>query len=484
MADVLFTAEVVVPAPRSAAFASFGGGPQASWFFDAVVDDLRPGALVRLSLPMGSTGIAVDGTARVQRIVPGQRIVLLHEAPWRGRVVIEFEPDDAGTRVRLVTSVSDTSLAPLARMLGADLDLVEDPDEDVVRIGLLTSYSGSAGVFGRAVENCARLAVNEINSENGANGVPLRLVVGDDATNPDTGLRELKRMHLRHHVDMVIAVHTSATLDAVRPYARRVGLPYFYTPVNEGGKPAGRLFRWGEVPDEQLRQAVPAMMREHGSRGWYVIGNDYVWPRAVGACARRTVEAEGGRLLGERYVPLSTRAFDETLEAIEASGAELVVNSLVGGDAAAFERQLYAAGMRQRVRSFGALLDEATREHIGDEAARGMWSVLGYFMDLPTRENRLFLDRYRAAYGPYAPPVSSVTESVYEGIHLFARAAAAAGTIEPTSLVGALPGISFTGPRGEVTVTGDGRLRQPLYLAEAVFGGFRIRAEQGLAGIG
>jgi branched-chain amino acid transport system substrate-binding protein len=32
-------------------------------------------------------------------------------------------------------------------------------------------------------------------------------------------------------------------------------------------------------------------------------------------------------------------------------------------------------------------------------------------------------------------------------------------------------------------VTPSGRLRQPLYLAEAVDGGFRIRAEQGLAGV-
>ncbi|AHH99837.1 ABC transporter substrate-binding protein [Kutzneria albida] len=483
MSDILFTSEVVIPAPREAAFSSFGTGPWAGWFFNAQFDHLRPGALVRLALPMGAARAAVEGTARVQRVIPGQRIVLLHETPWRGRVVLDFAPDDGGTRVRLVTSVEHSSLAPLARMLGADLDQVDDPDEDVVRIGLLTSYSGSAGVFGRAVENCARLAVDEINAERGVNGTPLRLVVGDDATEPSTGLRELRRMHLRHHVDMVIAVHTSATLDAVRPYARRVGLPYFYTPVNEGGRHAGRLFRWGEVPEDQLRKAVPAMMREHSSRGWYVVGNDYSWPRAVGACARRTVLAEGGRLLGERYVPLSSRDFSPVLEEIERSGAELVVNSLVGGDAAAFERQLYAAGLRQRVRSIGTLLDEATREHIGDEAAAGMWTVLGYFMDLPTEENREFLRRYRAAYGDYAPPVSSVTESVYEGIHLYARAARAAGTIEPASLLGALPGVSFDGPRGRVTVTGDGRLRQTLYLAEAVTGGFRIRGEQGLVNI-
>jgi branched-chain amino acid transport system substrate-binding protein len=479
MADVLFTAEVTVPASREAVYASFGGGRWADWIFDAHTDELRPGRFVKVAFPVA--GVPLAGVARVHRVLPDQRIVLRVETPWHGRVIIDFEPDGANTRVRVVTSVEDGSIAPLARLLGGDL--ADDPDEQVVRIGLLTSYSGSAGVFGPAVENCARLAVNEINAENGVNGLPLRLIVADDATSPTTGLRELKRLHLRHHVDMVIAVHTSATLDAVRPYARRVDLPYFYTPVNEGGKPSGRLFRWGEVPDDQLRQAVPAMMREHGGKGWYVVGNDYVWPRAVGACARGTVEAEGGRMLGERYVPLSTTDFDEVLESIEETGAELVVNSLVGGDAAAFERQLHAAGLRRQVRSFGALLDEATRDHIGDEAAEGMWSVLGYFMDLPTPENQEFLRRYRAAFGPAAPPVSSVTESVYEGIHLYARAAKAAGAIEPASLVGALPGVGFTGPRGEVTVTPSGRLRQPLYLAEAVAGGFRIRAEQGLAGI-
>ena len=479
MADILFTAEVTVPATREAAYASFGGGRWADWTFDASTDDLRPGRTVRVAFPIG--GVLLAGVARVHRVIPAQRIVLRHESPWRGRVIIDFEPDGPDTRVRLVTSVEDGSIAPLARLLGGDL--ADDPDEPVVRIGLLTSYRGSAGVFGPAVENCARLAVDEINADNGVHGRPLRLITADDATSPATGLAELKRLHLRHHVDMVIAVHTSATLDAVRPYAKRVGLPYFYTPVNEGGKPSGRLFRWGEVPGEQLGRAVPAMMREHGGKGWYVIGNDYVWPRAVGACARRIVEDEGGRLLGERYVPLSTTDFDEVLESIEESGAELVVNSLVGGDAAAFERQLHAAGLRRRVRSFGALLDEATRDHIGDEAAEGMWSVLGYFMDLPTPENRDFIGRYRARFGAAAPPVSSVTESVYEGIHLYARAAEAAGTIEPTSLVGALPGVSFTGPRGAVTVTPAGRLRQPLYLAEAVTGGFRIRAQQGLAGI-
>ncbi|WP_052395893.1 hypothetical protein [Kutzneria sp. 744] len=59
----------------------------------------------------------------------------------------------------------DGSIAPAGPPVGSDL--ADDPDEPVVRIGLLTSYSGSAGVFGPAVENCARLAVDEINAENG-----------------------------------------------------------------------------------------------------------------------------------------------------------------------------------------------------------------------------------------------------------------------------------------------------------------------------
>lgn len=115
-------------------------------------------------------------------------------------------------------------------------------------------------------------------------------------------------------------------------------------------------------------------MRETGASGWFVIGNDYCWPRFVGGLASRIIRSAGGTVLGQRYDPLGQESFDALIESIDRSHAELVVSALVGRDAVAFERAFYAAGIRARTRTIAVLMDENIREHIGDEAATGIWS--------------------------------------------------------------------------------------------------------------
>ena len=49
-----------------------------------------------------------------------------------------------------------------------------------------------------------------------------------------------------------------------------------------------------------------------------------------------------------------------------------------------------------------------------------MSGVSGYFEQLPDAANAAFLRRYRRTFGAFAPPVSSISESVYEAVHLYA----------------------------------------------------------------
>ena len=100
------------------------------------------------------------------------------------------------------------------------------------------------------------------------------------------------------------------------------------------------------------------------------------------------------------------------------------------------------------------MLDESTRERVGDRAAAGLWTAFGYYQQLPTAENRAFLARYRNTFGPWAPPVSTLSESIYSALHLYGtavRRAAAAGRRRWPH-----------------------QIRQQLRLAEASVGGFRL----------
>ena len=210
------------------------------------------------------------------------------------------------------------------------------------------------------------------------------------------------------------------------------------------------------------------------SRRWALVGSDYSWPRASNAAARRTIARHGGTVAGEWYAPLGTRDFAPLLERISRCGADLVVSSLVGADEVAFERQLHESGLRSRCRVLSLALDEATREHVGDRASEGLWTVFGYFEQMRSPSNTAFLRRYHDHVGRPAQPVSSISESMYEAVHLYAYAVRSARSTDPTEAGRAMAGARFDGPRGPVRLSGPARLRQPVYLAESRPGGFQI----------
>jgi branched-chain amino acid transport system substrate-binding protein len=481
MGDILLATEVGINASAETVFALFGARHDSGWLFGADVSEVRPGAVVRMSLPVRGRGsdLPVEGTARITEVVPCSRIVLRHETPWAGKVVITLREHAGQTLVRVVASLDEGSVQWTGERMG--LELAPEPfDPHAIRIGLVAPLCGAAGVFGRAVDNCARLAVSEINAAGGVLGRPLHLITVDDASDPGLARERLDRLLAGDGVHALNGNHDSRVYRAIRPSVKQAGIPYLYGVVNEGGAEEGYLFRLGEVPSDQLAQSVPTMMQETGSRDWFIVGSDYCWPREFGKCARRVIVAAGGRVLGERYLSFGDRDFAGVLEEIDHSGAENILSSMVGRDAAAFEREFYAAGLRSRTRTLGALVDEATRELIGDEAAAGIWSVFGYFSDLATEENQRFVRAYEKQYGRWAPPLSSISECAYEAVHLFAAASTKARSIEPAAVARALLHTTIEGPRGAVRVGPERRLEQRIYLAEAVPGGFDVRQDFGL----
>jgi branched-chain amino acid transport system substrate-binding protein len=470
---VLANEELIKASPRTI-FELFGDEAAAGWFFGAVCDSLAEGSVVRFEFPVDpGTGGLFQGTGRIVSVRAPHRIVIEHESPWRGRVTCTITSAGEYSRVRLVAEVPEEAMRWLLRRRGVSLAPEAQPGE--VPVGLLLSQSGPASIFVGASEQLARLAIEEINAEGPPGGRPLRLVVGDDSTSPAVGVGEARRLVEEEGCRVVITNITSATFEAVRPVIEKTGALLVFSIMNEGGPTGTRLFRLGERPSAQMAGVVPRLMAATGGRHWYLAGDDYCWPRAMHRCAHRIVHQAGGTVVGERFEPLGTRDFAPVLEAIERSGAELVLSTFVGADEVEFERQFHQAGLRERCRTFAPILDDATREHVGDRAAAGVWTVFGYFEGLPTEANRDLLGRYRARFGPHAPPPSGLSESVYETVHLVAGAARQARSWEPTDVGRILGASTFDGPRGRVRVDGPDHFEQHLYLAEAVPGGFAIR---------
>jgi len=471
MGELVLNNEVRLEAGPSELFTLFGqGDPALGWLFGSEAPLLRPGSLVRLALPLG--GLARSpGTARVLSCQPNRRIDLMHEIPWAGRVVCRFDPTESGgTRLRVRITIDDGEVA----RLGAELGLLDSyaAGRWEVPLGLLISLSGSAGILGRSTVNCAQLAVEEINTDGGVMGRTVRLVVGDDATDPGVGALAMRRLCRTPGLAAVIGMHSSATYAVTAPMAVAESVPYLYTPTSEPTAAHPLLVRFGETPMDQLHRALPRMAAQTGGSRWFLTGNDYSWPRAISATARIVIERMGGRVAGEGYLPLGSQNFEPVLAAIQRSGVDHVVSSFVGQDHVGFQRDFASHGLRESIRTFAPLMDDAVVEHLGESGA-GTWNALGYFVALDTSENREFLRRYSDRFGSCSPPVSAAAEGVYEAIHTWACSCRAGGGVEPTALLSGLRRSRFKGPR---RCTQGGSLKS-LLLGEATRSGVRVLDE-------
>jgi urea transport system substrate-binding protein len=466
------SAEQHIEAPPAAVFALFGAGAGAGWVFDAACDRVRVGAVVTLLAPMfGTVGEPVEILGRISAVRAPARIEIRQDQPWRGRLRVQFDPVGQGTRVRLIADLDDAGLHWLMRRRGYRV-----PDGALAGshpVGLLTSKSGPGSVFASATENLAAMAVEEINADGGVRGKPLRLVVGDDATDPDLGAVEAWRL-VHAGCRTIMATTTSATFARASHELRGADVLLVQTLMNEGGLGGDLRVQLGERPEGQLRAAAGPVMRAAGGRRWFLAGNDYVWPQVVHTAARRVLAEHGGTVVGESFTRLGTRDFTLIVESVLRSGADVVLSSFVGADLVRFERQCHAMGVREHCLSLALALDEPTREHIGDDAACGMWAVSGYFEQLQGEANTAFLGRYRNTYGRFAPPVSSISESIYEALHLYASATRRTRDDDPRAIARELRRSTVEFPRGAVSVVGPETVFQRLFVAEASPGGFVV----------
>ena len=259
--------------------------------------------------------------------------------------------------------------------------------------------------------------------------------------------------------------HISSVRQAVAPrIAHRV--PYVYTALYEGGERTDGVFLTSETPDAQLHPAMRALGRERRLRRWFIVGNDYIWPRRTARAARRYAVDCGGRICGEAYVPLGTHDFGGALRSIERSEADAVLMLLVGNDAVRFNRAFARRGLDQRCLRLSPLMDENMLLGSGSTATAGLYSTAGFFASLVTPENLDFHGRYARRFGPEAPPLGSLGESCYEGVLLLASLIGHARTLDVRAIGAGAESVAYEGPRGLLRLHRR-HVRQRIYLAEA-----------------
>ena len=344
---------------------------------------------------------------------------------------------------------------------------------DPIRMGTFFSLSGPASLFGPTQTACNALAVSEINAAGGILGRQVEVFPGDGGAPPAEAAKTAVRMLLRDNVDLIVGSHDSAVRQAIVG-ALKGKVPYIYTPLYEGGECAYNTYVPADTPPQQIKPSLNALAETIGASTFYLIGNDYVWPQKSNEAAKGYIAELGGDVVGEEYAPLGPgNKFDDAVTRIKAAAPDLVLVTLVGGDNVNFNRTFAGFGLDKSITRLSLLLEELTLLGIGAENSTNLYSCMSYFSAVESPENAAFKQRYAAATGDDAPPLSMIGVDAYSGTNCAAALLEKAGSNDAAAVMAASEGLEYLTATGTGTMT-NRHVNKDMYLAECMGAEFKI----------
>jgi urea transport system substrate-binding protein len=350
---------------------------------------------------------------------------------------------------------------------------------DHIKVGLIAEQTGALSSLGQANCNVARMVIGDINAKGGLLGRAVELLIEDGASNDAVAAAKAEKLVRRDAVDVIVGGIYSSTRQAIKqPAVVEGGTLYLYPMQYEGQESDPLIFCTGPVPAQQVDPFIPWLMRATGARSFYLPSADYIWPHVLNERVREVVAANGGTIAGEEYHPLDRVDYRATVDRIDASGADVVFNTIVPPGVAPFLEQLHESGFAARGgQVVCTYFDENFVGMVPAAQLEGVYSCLDYYHGVDDPFSRELLAQYDALYpGAAQFTGGSACSGLYRGLRFWAAAVTEAGTLRQDDVVAALDHARIAkGPGGPAAmVPGQHHARMHMYIARARDGRFEV----------
>ncbi len=320
-----------------------------------------------------------------------------------------------------------------------------------IKVGILHSLSGTMAISETSVKDAELLAIEEINAKGGVIGKKIVPIIEDGASDWPTFAEKAQKLLQQDRVAAVFGGWTSASRKAMLPVFEALNGLLFYPVQYEGLEASPNIFYTGAAPNQQIVPAVEYLLSQ-GKKRFYLLGSDYVFPRTANLIIKLQLQAMGGEVVGEEYMPLGHTEFSTVINKIRAASPDVVFNTLNGDSNVAFFKQLRAAGITaEQLLTISVSVAEEEIRGIGAENMVGHLAAWNYYQTVDTPENAAFVSAYKEAYGEHRVTADPI-EAGYIAVYLWAAAVEKAGTTDVDAVREAAKGISFLAPEGWVTV--------------------------------
>lgn len=254
-----------------------------------------------------------------------------------------------------------------------------------IEIGVLYSRSGNYGLISESCRQGVMHAIDEVNAD-AARRIELVPVERDPKGNVDRYAPLCEEMLRENGVRHVIGCVTSWSRKEVIPVLEKGAAALWYVCPYEGFEANEHVVYMHACPNQHLVPLLSYVVPRHGANG-FLLGSNYIWGWETNRVARDLIADAGGKVLGERYLPIGDTDVARLVEEIRATRPDFILNNLIGTSSYAFF-SAYAelAGQDpyfrpERCPILSCNLSECELPAIG-QAGRGHLSAGPYFKEI------------------------------------------------------------------------------------------------------
>lgn len=205
------------------------------------------------------------------------------------------------------------------------------------------------------------------------------------------GIRDLI---VKENVLATFGGYTSASRRAVMPLVTQYNSLFYYPTCYSGRECWQHIICTGPIANQHSYDLIPFMTKRYGPRAYFV-GSNYVWPRESNRNARQWLEAAGGELVAERYIPLGSSDFEGVFREIHQHKPDWIFSTVVGDSDVFFRRAYALAGLTpDKIPTASLTTSEMEVRTIGPEFGEGHILSAPYFQSLDNPTNNRFVDDF------------------------------------------------------------------------------------------
>jgi urea transport system substrate-binding protein len=247
----------------------------------------------------------------------------------------------------------------------------------------------------------------------------------------------------------------------------------------EGEEQSLNVFYTAATPNQQLVPAAKYMIDELGSKKFYLLGTDYVFPRTANKVLKAYLLAEGvpAKNIIEEYTPFHHQDYQTIVGKIKkfaASGDACVLSTINGDSNVPFYKEFANQGLTSEdcpIMAFSVAEDELRAMDVPPLV--GHLACWNYYQSIKSASNRKFVKAFKTYCRDKGLPGGSkrVTddpiEAAYFGVYVWAAAVEKAKSFDVDKVRQAVYGLKFNAPGGPKQMhPSNQHTLKPVYIGE------------------